>query len=154
MAASSIFDDRVMAELVRAAALGAQCPTNPEIADRAGMRSPSHVSEVILRLERNGLIAVYRGQCTRKVVILATGQETGGPIPEPHWRQRPADARKPASVSRHTAARDALSRDENLAARIEADQARMVEERARWLAVEQQRYRLPRRGRMLEEMIA
>ena len=43
---------------------------------------------------------------------------------------------------------------EDLAARIEADQARLRQSREHWLRVEQQRYALPRRGRMLEDMPA
>jgi len=43
---------------------------------------------------------------------------------------------------------------ESLATRIERDQARLRERREAWLVAEQQRYRLPRRGRLIDEMPA
>lgn len=41
-----------------------------------------------------------------------------------------------------------------IALRIDADQARRRAEREHWLEVEQQKYRLPRRGRFIDDMPA
>jgi len=158
MPAAQGFDLTVLNLLVAAAEAGHRCPTNGEIGERTGMLSPSHASEIISRLERRGIITVFRGNCRRKVTIVETGKSTGGDIPAPHWRDRTADTRPPAAIKhnaiRHTVQAAAPARDENLAARIDADQGRLREQRMQWLEIERQRYGLPRRGRLIEEMPA
>lgn len=47
-----------------------------------------------------------------------------------------------------------FSSEDELRARVEADQTRRDADRRRWLEIEQQKYRLPKRGRLPEEMAA
>ena len=147
--------DAVLAELIRAADAGKPCPTNKRLAEICGLVAPESASEAVKRLEAKGLINVTRGTCDRVVEITSTGRSTAGEVARPHWRVDPK--REPRRRVQHTATsaeRAPIASEFALAARIDADQARLRETRARWLAIEQQRYRLPRRGRMIEEMIA
>lgn len=149
-------DQRVYEILVAAADAGECCPSNSALGARID-GSAVQASDILRRLERRGVIMVARGNNSRLVTIVASGRRTAGPVPEPHWRDRAPDPRqpKPARIlGKPPSASDPLSRDENLAARIEADQARLRAEREHWLRVEQERYRLPRRGRLIEEMPA
>lgn len=159
--------DRVVyAMLVRAAEAGEPCPCNAEIAAVLGSTSVGAASECVSRLERDGWIAVERGNRQRVVTILATGRRTAGVIAAPHWRQRIATIATTAVAPRRTtdaaprptsncaAPADPLARREQLLDRIEADQARLRRAREVWLDAEQQRYRLPRRGRLIEDMPA
>ena len=87
--------------------------------------------------------------------ITATGRRTAGEVARPHWRNDP-ERPKRRYVGNVVAgpAPGPFATEASLTARIEADQAALRHARAQWLTIEQQRYRLPRRGRLLEEMVA
>ena len=152
-------DRRVFDILVAAVNAGEKCPSNSNLAHRIGCISTSDPSDIIRRLQRSGLITVDRGSCNRVVTIVATGKSTAGKVTAPHWRERTADVERPRpspvrAVAKSPSPADPLARDQNLAARIDADQHRLRAQRECWLAIEQERYRLPRRGRLIEEMPA
>lgn len=67
-------------------------------------------------------------------------------------RNRTHAAARKAAVMRRTEG-NAL-RQEDIAKRIEADQARLRAEREKHLVIEQQKYGLPRRARLIDEMAA
>lgn len=149
---------KIYAALVRAADTGATCPGNLVLAELIGKESTSGVSDRLQRLEAHGLIHVERGNNCRVVTIIASGRRTAGDVSAPHWRHRALGAglvaarpRQFRPVPRVSAPDDRVA---DLAARIEADQAERRRQREHWLEIEQQRYRLPRRGRLLEEMPA
>lgn len=60
----------------------------------------------------------------------------------------------PLDCAAHGAAERPLANPDALQARIEADQAKRLGDRMRWLEIEQQKYRLPKRGKLPEEMVA
>lgn len=62
--------------LKRAAAAGATCPTNGDIADMLGLSSTATASGLVALLETAGHIKVERGRTSRVVTIVATGQRT------------------------------------------------------------------------------
>lgn len=90
--------------LVRAAASGARCPSNPEICEIVGVGSVSWGATEIARLEARGLISVTRFQTGREVTIVATGKSTArmGGTRKAHWRDRGV-VRKVAHVATETA---------------------------------------------------
>ena len=143
--------------IARAAGAGAACPSNDELAHALGKQSASSIPPRLALLVRAGEIEIARGNCRRVITIVATGKSTACTITNPHWRDRePGASYSPPEKSRRRIAdpEEPLARGEQLAARIKADQATLRSQRERWLAIEQQRYRLPRRGRLLEEMPA
>lgn len=60
----------------------------------------------------------------------------------------------PLDCAAHGPAERPLADPGALQARIEADQAKRIGDRLRWLEIEQEKYRLPRRGKLPEEMAA
>lgn len=68
---------RVYESLYQAAHLGNPCPMNRELAAICGFpnATPRYVTEVVRRLEADGLIRVERGR-TWRVVILPSGHST------------------------------------------------------------------------------
>lgn len=78
MALASVADNEaiVLAELMRAARANAPCPTNEELARAIGAARPASASWIVGKLERRGLIEVYRWQTARIVTIVATGHST------------------------------------------------------------------------------
>lgn len=62
--------------LRRAAAAGAPCPTNVELCVILNAESLSTPPEILNRLERLRLISVERYRRSRRVLIVATGQQT------------------------------------------------------------------------------
>lgn len=158
-------ETRILQRLARAAERRQPCPTNNELADAAGIMSAGAASEAVSRLAKQGKIIVERGPSTRVVTIIETGKRTAGTITAPHWRDVPGQrsiARKHAprpDVARRRLAADitleAKVREKiDIAARIERDQAARRAERERWLDLEQRRYALPRRARLIDEMPA
>lgn len=151
---------RLFDVIARAAAAGEACPSNDELATIIGKQSASSIPPRLAHLVRRGLIEISRGNCRRVVTIVATGRSTAGTITNPHWRDRDPGADAPARPATRSAPRqpgepeEPAPRGELLAARIEADQARLRRDREQWLAIEQQRYCQPLRGRLLEEMPA
>ena len=99
---------RVLAAVEKAAADNRTCPTNTELAEVAGFNSVGAASGVLSRLQKLGLIAIQRGQCSRVVTITSTGAQTAGAVGSPHWRDRPgfvASPRKSSSEIDKTIAR-------------------------------------------------
>jgi hypothetical protein len=60
----------------------------------------------------------------------------------------------PLDCAAHGPAERPLADPAALQARIDADQAKRFGDRMRWLEIEQQKYRLPKRGKLPEEMVA
>ena len=144
----------VLAALIRHADAGQPCPTNDRLCGLLGLTSSSSASEAIKRLEARGLIIVTRGQNDRVVQIVETGRCTAGEVTRPHWRLDPSPPPKRRYVQREPTVPAKFASAEDLITRIEADQQRLRDARLNWLELERQRYRLPRRGRMIEEMVA
>lgn len=148
---------RLLQIITRAANAEAICPSNDELAHALGKQSASSIPPRLALLVRAGVIEIARGNCRRVITIVETGKSTAGTITNPHWRDRePGASYAPLQRPRRRLAdaEDPPARGDQLAARIEADQAALRSQREQWLAIEQQRYRLPRRGRLLEEMPA
>lgn len=133
----------VYRELVRAADAGVPCPTNAAIADEAGV-DPPRVTDSLRLLVASRHISIASTGIKRVVTITATGKSTGETV-----------IARTGMHSRDTV--DALNKKlggNALAERIAADQARLRAEREAWLTAEQQRYDLPKRGRLPEDMAA
>lgn len=73
--------------IMAAAANGATCPSNAQIAHACGYASASRGTELIARLEYDGLIRVARFQSSRIVTIVATGESTAHRFGVPHVRR-------------------------------------------------------------------
>ncbi len=117
-------------------------------------------AEVAAWLASTGQTPVDLARGAKVGVRHITGLLDGGPIQ--HKRRlmlRRAMARAPKGFDGEAAmtrgpggeARLAIDHDE-LQRRIEADQARLHGQRFKWLELEQQKYGLPKRGRLPEEM--
>lgn len=90
-------ETRLYAELTRAAAIGAPCPTDVDLFELLCTSSLGTVSSVFKRLERQALIIVERYQRGRRVTICANGNQTAPPrSTAPHWRNRPREIPAPA----------------------------------------------------------
>jgi hypothetical protein len=131
-------------QLGKIASTGAPCPGDGELAAMIGMRSHRAATEALRILQNKGWIMVDRVGAHRTVTIVTTGKSTAA-APPPGPAETQADRVVPSVLG-------PAGRNEDLAARIEADQARLRASREHWLQVEQQRYQLPRRGRLIEEM--
>lgn len=159
---------RIYDAIERAANAGEPCPSNGVLAEIAGLSGIGTPSILVKRLEEAGAIEVERGGRSRVVTIGATGRRTAGRIHKPHFTlaldkegraELAARKSEPSrnETKRETEKRRAAERLEakmDINARIEADQARLRARRDHWLALEQRKYRLPQRGRPLEEMPA
>lgn len=66
---------------------GLACPTNNELCELLGYDSPAAPARIIKQLENRRLISVERGQVTRVITVLATGDRTAGQVGQAHWRQ-------------------------------------------------------------------
>lgn len=149
-----VVEQRVYQALVRAAEAGERCPANDEL-----MSIPGSVSGAICRLIRKGFIEVKSESRHRVVRIVATGKCTAGTVKNAHWRTqadyagkaKPQAPGKPAKPSLPSELR--MTR-EQIMARADADRERKRRERLSHLEVEQQRYRLPKMGRLIDEMPA
>lgn len=74
--------------LFRTARRGDECPTGDMLCEITGLSLPTTTYHVA-RLERDGLIRVWRHQRSRVVEIVATGERTAASRDTlPHWRQR------------------------------------------------------------------
>lgn len=123
------------------------CPTNLVLADLLGLASEESSSTTVRALERRGMIAVRRTSHARVVTISATGKRTAEP--PPHNFNRSNGGNTAASVER---VQECRFKEGELARRILRDQAALRAQREHWLDVEQQKYGLARRGRLVDEM--
>lgn len=136
--------------IAEAADRGERCPSNKTLSTAINARSTATASIALQQLVSEGTLTIVRRGKPRVVEITATGKRTAERKPaKPHERKGETKAEV---ESRRAAERQQTRMD--IAARVEADQARLRERRTRWLALEQRKYDLPKPGRPLEEMPA
>lgn len=70
-----------------AAENGARCPSNTDISRVLGLDNFAHVSELLNRMKRKGVIAVRTTSNRRIVTILASGKSTATPPPAKERRK-------------------------------------------------------------------
>lgn len=80
---------KIFALIRQAAERGERCPTNRTLGERFGVVDRV-VCDALHFLESCGMIRVERGNDTRVVTIVATGQRTAGKVCKPHWSTRQA----------------------------------------------------------------
>ncbi len=111
----SATDLRVLAVVTEAATAGVVCPSNEEIGQRLGDKSPATASNSLKRLEAASLIKVERFQRSRRVTI-ADGSQTAEPgNTTPNWRlaqtnELPAAGREDAAPAAEDAGNRILNR--------------------------------------------
>lgn len=127
--------------LVEAAEANRYCPTNRAMADQIGFGSATTIGKIIPRLVAAKLITIEQHGTRRRITITATGKRTAGEVVVREVRAYRSVEERPFN-------------DSEIAARSAADQAQRRAERERWLDLEQQRYSLPRRGRLIDGMPA
>jgi len=79
---------RALASLEAAAAIGARCPSNADLAEIIGAASVSNGASIVSLLEQRGLITVKRFAMGRVVTIVATGHSTAPITGQRHWSER------------------------------------------------------------------
>lgn len=150
----TLSEERLYDWLGRCARHVLACPENSEIANVMGYASAAGGGRLLEALERKGRIEIARGHNCRVVTIMATGQRTRGVVLTPRPRSAAAATDAATRSYRSTGEKRPAIALDDLAARIERDQAARRAEREHWLDVEQQRYGLTRRGRLPEDMPA
>ncbi len=121
-------------------------PSNEELGNLLGM-SVNRIQHALGRLDRDKKIKRKAIGSRFYITIVATGKTTGEkPKAE---RSYANEKERNAEIAMHKA----LDRDD-LADRIDQDQAKQREARHRWLEIEQEKYKLPRKGKLIDDMIA
>lgn len=69
-------DERILAILTQAAAAGAVCPTNEQLADAIGAAEASQPATIMRKLRNRGVITVEQLGKHRQVTIVASGEAT------------------------------------------------------------------------------
>ena len=138
----------VLGMIVRAAAAQAPCLSNSRLADKLRLGNAARAAELVAAIEAKGWITVERGVNARVVTIIDSGKSTARPH---HFT--PIATEQSCEFNVCPAADDAPPR-EDLGERIARDQAALRSRRERWLVLEQARYHLPRRARLIDEMPA
>jgi len=139
-------DYRLYNILYKLAEEGKHRPSNNELGEMLGM-SINRIEHSLTRLDRNKQIKRIAIGSRFYVKIIATGKVTG---------EKP----KISQAYSHTKERNAEIAQERilerleLAERIDHDQAKSRAERERWLEIEKEKYGLPRKGRLVDDMIA
>lgn len=75
---------KIFAALKQCAAVGSECPSNKQLAERVGYKSTASVSDAINFLATAGMIEVERGNHNRVITICATGKRTAGVVRKAH----------------------------------------------------------------------
>ena len=139
-------DKRLYDFLYKLVEEGKYRPTNNELGKLLGI-SESRIEHALSKLDRDKKIKRKAIGSRFYITIVATGKTTGE---KPKAEQSYANEKeRNAEIAMHKA----LNRD-NLADRIDRDQAKQREARHRWLEIEQEKYKLPRKGKLIDDMIA
>lgn len=134
----------ILTAITQCAEQGALCPSNKVLGKRLGMLESS-VANGLKRLKCAGVIVAHIERHRRWFTICATGQST----------KPPAFIHEPGvfSAGLHAGRQKEMS-DAEIRQRADEDQARIRAQREAWLDIEREQYRLPKRGRLVDEMPA
>jgi DNA-binding transcriptional regulator YhcF (GntR family) len=135
--------------LSSAADNGSECPSNRALGAMLGGISSTMTSRVFCRLHDSGRIIIDRSCKPYVVTIKATGKSTARcPIKARVHLNRQAEMR--ADGARRGLA--IAAEEKAIIAAVALAQSTRLAERERWLTIEQEKYGLPKRARLIDGM--
>jgi hypothetical protein len=139
---------QLLSILSAAAAAGEQCPSNEALQIALGGISRTHVTRLFAGLEGKRLISADRRVRPRIITITATGKSTVRASYQPRKPYTQAYLRE-AGEKR---AVELIAERSEIERRRATDRLQRDAERERWLTIEQEKYGLPKRARLIDGM--